>query len=91
MKRLVLTLMSTAAVCAVASATPAAAQDTVTGERCMAFIQTGHPGGAVSVPYGNVYRTLADARKDAVNRCSQTTLAQEGWGPCRSWCLGVGP
>jgi hypothetical protein len=31
MKRLVLTLLSTAAVCAVASAPPVAAQDTVTG------------------------------------------------------------
>jgi hypothetical protein len=31
MKRLVLTFLSTAAVCAVLSATPAAAQDTVTG------------------------------------------------------------
>ena len=31
MKRLVLTFMSMAAVCAVVSATPAAAQDTVTG------------------------------------------------------------
>ena len=31
MKRLALTFLSTAAVCAVASATPAAAQDTVTG------------------------------------------------------------
>jgi hypothetical protein len=31
MKRLVLTFLSTAAVCAVVSATPAAAQDTVTG------------------------------------------------------------
>jgi hypothetical protein len=31
MKRLVLTFLSAAAVCAVLSATPAAAQDTVTG------------------------------------------------------------
>ncbi len=59
-------------------------------EKCTAFIETSRPGGAVSVPYGNVYRTLADARKDALNRCSQTTLAQDGWGPCRSWCVGVG-
>jgi hypothetical protein len=60
------------------------------GDECTAFIETGRPGGAAGVPYGNVYRTLAKARKDALNRCSLTTLAQDGWGPCRTWCVKVG-
>ena len=60
------------------------------GDECMAFIETSRPGGATGVPYGNVYRTLAKAREDALNRCSLTTLAQDGWGPCRTWCVAVG-
>jgi hypothetical protein len=60
------------------------------GEECTAFIETSRPGGVASVPYGNVYRTLATAREDALNRCSLTTLAQDGWGPCRTWCVEVG-
>jgi hypothetical protein len=57
--------------------------------KCTAFIETGRPGGAVTVPYGNVHRRLAKARKNARNRCRLTTLAQEGWGPCRTWCVEV--
>ena len=59
------------------------------GDKCTAFIETARPGGDVTVPYGDVYRTLAEARKDALNRCSSTTLAQDGWGPCRTWCVEV--
>jgi hypothetical protein len=62
----------------------------VHGGKCTAFIETSRPGGAASVPYGNVYRTLAMAREDALNRCSLTTLAQDGWGPCKTWCVEVG-
>jgi hypothetical protein len=58
--------------------------------KCTAFIETGRPGGAVTVPYGNVHRRLAKARRKARNRCLMTTLAQEGWGPsCKTWCVGV--
>ena len=57
--------------------------------KCTAFIETGRPGGAVTVPYGKVHRRLAKARKNARNRCRLTTLAQEGWGPCRTWCVAV--
>lgn len=60
------------------------------GDECTAFIETGRPGGAAGVPYGNFYRTLAKARQDALNRCSLTTLAQDGWGPCKTWCVEVG-
>jgi hypothetical protein len=60
------------------------------GDECMAFILTSRPGGAAGVPYGNVYQTLAKAREDALNRCSLTTLAQDGWGPCKTWCVSVG-
>jgi hypothetical protein len=60
------------------------------GEECTASIETSRPGGVASVPYGNVYRTLAKAREDALNRCSLTTLAQDGWGPCRTSCVEVG-
>lgn len=59
------------------------------GEECTAFIETARPGGDVTVPYGKVYRTLTKARKDARHRCRATTLAQEGWGPCRTWCVEV--
>jgi hypothetical protein len=64
--------------------------DVSRGDECMAFMLTGRPGGATGVPYGNVYRTLAKAREDALNRCSLTTLAQDGWGPCKTWCVSVG-
>jgi hypothetical protein len=64
--------------------------DAPDGDECMAFIMTGRPGGDAGVPYGNVYHTLVEAREDARNRCSLTTLAQDGWGPCRTWCVAVG-
>jgi NAD binding domain of 6-phosphogluconate dehydrogenase len=57
------------------------------GEQCLAFIMTSRPGGDASVPYGGVFHTLNKARQDALNRCSLTNLAQEGWGPCRTWCV----
>jgi hypothetical protein len=57
------------------------------GEQCLAFIMTSRPGGNASVPYGGVFQTLNEARQDALNRCSLTNLAQEGWGPCRTWCV----
>jgi hypothetical protein len=57
------------------------------GEQCLAFIETGRPGGDTSVPYGDVFQTLNEAQQDALNRCSLTNLAQEGWGPCRTWCV----
>jgi hypothetical protein len=57
------------------------------GEQCLAFIMTSRPGGDASVPYGGVFRTLNEAQQDALNRCSLTNLAQEGWGPCRTWCV----
>jgi len=59
------------------------------GRLCTAFIETARPGGNITVPYGEVYRTLAQARRDALNRCNQTNLAQEGWGPCKTWCEQV--
>jgi hypothetical protein len=57
------------------------------GEQCLAFIMTSRPGGDASVPYGGVFQTLNEAQQDALNRCSLTNLAQEGWGPCRTWCV----
>jgi hypothetical protein len=57
------------------------------GEQCLAFIMTSRPGGDASVPYGGVFQSLNEAQQDALNRCSLTNLAQEGWGPCRTWCL----
>ena len=65
-------------------------QGVAQGDECTAFIETSRPGGDANVPYGNVYRTLAKAREDALNRCSLTTLAQDGWGPCKTWCVEVG-
>ena len=60
------------------------------GEQCTAFIQTAHPGVGVTIPYGSVYRSLGEAQNDALNRCNQTNLAKEGWGPyCRTWCVPV--
>jgi hypothetical protein len=57
------------------------------GGQCLAFIMTSRPGGEANVPYGTVYRSLEKARQDALNRCSLTNLAEEGWGPCRTWCV----
>jgi hypothetical protein len=59
------------------------------GEQCSAFIETARPGVDVTVPYGPVYQSLAKARQDAFSRCSLTNLAEEGWGPCRTWCVPV--
>jgi hypothetical protein len=54
MKRLALTFLSTAAVCAVLSATPAAAQDTVTGapagEAPVTVEGYGNPFGHIGAP-----------------------------------------
>jgi hypothetical protein len=54
MKRLALTFLSTAAVCAVLSATPAAAQDTVTGAPAGTTPVTveGYGSGATGAPEG---------------------------------------
>ena len=58
------------------------------GDRCLAFIMTNQPGADASVPYGGVFPTLAEAQQDALNRCSQTNVAEEGWGQaCRTWCV----
>jgi hypothetical protein len=57
------------------------------GEQCFAFIETSRPGGDASVAYGGVFQTLKEAQQDALNRCSLTNLVQEGWGPCRTWCV----
>jgi hypothetical protein len=60
------------------------------GEQCSAFIETVRPGVHVTVPLGAVYRSLGEARQDALNRCSLTNLAEEGWGQlCRAWCVPV--
>ncbi|SRR5271165_1814227 len=60
------------------------------GEQCSAYIETARPGVDVTVPYGAVFRGLGEARKDALNRCSLTNLAEEGWGAlCQSWCVPV--
>jgi hypothetical protein len=59
-------------------------------EQCSAFIETARPGVNVIVPYGAFYRSLGQARKDALNRCRLTNLAEEGWGPlCRTRCVSV--
>jgi hypothetical protein len=57
------------------------------GDQCLAFIMTSRPGGDANVPYGAVYGSLDEARQNALNRCSLTNLAEEGWGPCRTWCV----
>ena len=60
------------------------------GEQCSAHIMTGHPGINVTVPSGAVFRSQEEARKDALNRCSLTNLAEEGWGAtCQTWCVPV--
>src|SRR5271167_3388421 len=59
------------------------------GDECFAFIETARPGASASVPYGRAYRSLAKARQDARRRCAQTNLAQEGWGPCNTWCVQI--
>lgn len=59
------------------------------GEQCLAFIETTRPGVDVMVPYGAIYRSLREARKDALHRCSLTNLAEDGWGPCRPWCVPI--
>jgi hypothetical protein len=60
------------------------------GEQCSAFIETARPGVDVTVPEGAIYRGLEEARKDALNRCSLTNLAEEGWGAlCRTSCVPV--
>lgn len=60
------------------------------GEQCSAFIETAHPGIDVTVPDGAVYRSLGEARNDALTRCSRTNLAEEGWGTlCQTWCVPV--
>ena len=59
------------------------------GEQCSAHIM-GHPGINTTVPNGAVFRSLGEAKKDALNRCSLTNLAEEGWGElCQTWCVPV--
>jgi hypothetical protein len=61
------------------------------GDECAAFIESARPGASASVPYGRAYRTLTKARQDALRRCEQTNLAQEGWGSlCNTWCVPIG-
>ncbi len=62
------------------------------GEQCTAFIMTARPGEHVTVPYGKVYSSLGEAQKDALERCSQTNLGEDGWAPyCRTWCVPSDP
>ena len=79
--------LSVAGACFAGSAAHAAVSD---GEQCSAFIETSHPGVDATVPYGAVYASLQEARKDALNRCSLTNVAEEGWGQlCKTWCVPV--
>jgi hypothetical protein len=65
--------------------------DIATGDECLAFIESARPGVSASVPYGAAYNSLAKARQDALARCRQTNLAQEGWGGlCDTWCARIG-
>ena len=79
--------LAVAAACFAGSLAHAAVSE---GQQCSAHIQTARPGVDVTVPYGAVYRSLGQARKDALNRCSLTNVAQEGWGQlCQTWCVPV--
>jgi hypothetical protein len=74
---------STSAWCAALDGSSSSA-----GDQCMGFIMTGRPGGDAGVPYGADYATLAEAEQDALNRCDQTNLAEEGWSEaCKTWCV----
>ena len=85
-RRLALTL----AIAAACFGGPVAHAAIFPGEQCSAFIQTSHPGVDATVPYGAVYGSLGEAREDALNRCSLTNVAQEGWGQlCQTWCVPV--
>jgi hypothetical protein len=61
------------------------------GDECAGFIESARPGVSATVPYGGAYRSVAQARQDALRRCAQTNLAQEGWGSlCNTWCVQIG-
>jgi hypothetical protein len=84
MKRLVLTFLSTAVVCAVISTTPAAAQDTVTGApRDTAPVTVegyGNPAGSMdpSAPaIGSALSGLASAIDSALSVPASATAAPE--------------
>jgi hypothetical protein len=82
------TLALTLAVAGACFAGSVAYASVFEGEQCSAHIMTGHPGINVSVPNGAVFRSLEEARNDALNRCSLTNLA---WGAmCQTWCVPVG-
>jgi hypothetical protein len=83
MKRLVLTSLSMAAVCAVVSATPAAAQDTVTGApRSTAPVTEGYRNSSGSrhssdSAIGSVLSGLASAIRSASSVPASATAAHE--------------
>jgi hypothetical protein len=84
------TLALTLAVAGACFAGSVAHASVFEGEQCSAHIQTAHPGIDVTVPDGAVFRSLGEARNDALNRCSLTNLAEEGWGAsCQTWCVPV--
>ena len=84
------TLALTLAVAGACFAGSVAHASVFEGEQCSAHIQTAHPGIDVTVPNGAVFRSLGEAKKDALNRCSLTNLAEEGWGElCQTWCVPV--
>jgi len=81
------TLALTLAVAGACFAGSVAHASVFEGVQCSAHIMTGHPGINVTVPNGAVFRSLEEARKDALNRCSLTNLA---WGAmCQTWCVPV--
>ena len=81
------TLALTLAVAGACFAGSAAHASVFEGEPCSAHIQTAHPGIDVTVSNGAVFRSLGEAREDALNRCSLTNLA---WGAmCQTWCIPV--
>ena len=84
------TLTLTLAIAGACFAGPIAHAAVSAGEQCSAFIDTSHPGVDVTVPYGAVHRSLANARNEAMDRCSLTNVAEEGWGQlCQTWCVPV--
>ena len=84
------TLALTLAVAGACFAGSVAHASVFEGEQCSAHVMTGHPGINVTVPNGAVFRSLEEARNDALVRCSLTNLAEEGWGTtCQTWCVPV--
>lgn len=55
--------------------------------QCASFIRTGHPGINYTLPYGEEFSSLLEAKRDALARCRESDKGRTWGGLCETACV----